>query len=687
MELKIKQIELRNFRIHHHLILDFADGITAICGPNGTGKSAIVEAILVLLNGTGYDPKEKIITLGEAAGYVRGTLEIDGKEAVLKRHLDSSTTHLTYEGKTLKKAGEVAELWDRLFQIDKSLVKNVIVSTQGEITLLFNGPEAAKEALFQKIFMVPATTKIREQIWEYIKTTPPVYNTEDTDSLTTQMQQTELLHKMTQDELNSLKLKPPGAFDELNKKMYDLGQRRDAIATRVLLNSEYNILATEITQLRAQETEAQSIRQALPTTQRVEEGLAAVRHAKTVQERRTILETRIAELVAPTPFDQQGKTALETWESILKTREDEYNGGKFALDTADAKLRELKSSKLSSGVCPTCGTAVSSTLQLITHMEQERGTLNEKLQLLIPGVQEARSAVQSWRTLQTAYQQHIDQKQRLEGQLLAIDATGKFDPEQLELLEKAKAGIADVERQISELAYHLTGKTRRLGEIQAKLDVLPGTAEDNQVTLEHEIQGLKFEVEEYVTKREAYQRLTSELDRHKRQLDYELQRIATNKGQIESNATRESYLQLLQSTYDVLHTSKFPRALIQTYAAMVNDYINQVLESFDFPYQAKVNDSFGIDVFNEEGQLPRVSGGQQVMVGFALRLALHNMFVGGFPFMVIDEGSYGLAGDACTKYFEIIASLKRSKFKQVIVIDHNAELANYVDQTINLTRP
>jgi DNA repair exonuclease SbcCD ATPase subunit len=114
--------------------------------------------------------------------------------------------------------------------------------------------------------------------------------------------------------------------------------------------------------------------------------------------------------------------------------------------------------------------------------------------------------------------------------------------------------------------------------------------------------------------------------------------------------------------------------------------MNEVLASFDFPYTAKVNETFGIDVFNAEGlQLPAISGGQQVMVGFSLRLALHNMFVGAFPFMIIDEGSYGLNNENAKKYFEIIKTLgKSSKFKQVIVIDHHSELSEYVDNTINL---
>jgi DNA repair exonuclease SbcCD ATPase subunit len=61
------------------------------------------------------------------------------------------------------------------------------------------------------------------------------------------------------------------------------------------------------------------------------------------------------------------------------------------------------------------------------------------------------------------------------------------------------------------------------------------------------------------------------------------------------------------------------------------------------------------------------------------------MFVGAFPLMIIDEGSYGLAAENSQKYFNIISELNKSdKFKQVIVIDHHPELSDYVDNTISL---
>ncbi|PNV77182.1 MAG: hypothetical protein C0200_07515, partial [Thermoproteota archaeon] len=43
--MKLISVDLRNFRSHINTKLDFSDGVIAIIGENGAGKSSILEAI------------------------------------------------------------------------------------------------------------------------------------------------------------------------------------------------------------------------------------------------------------------------------------------------------------------------------------------------------------------------------------------------------------------------------------------------------------------------------------------------------------------------------------------------------------------------------------------------------------------------------------------------------------------
>jgi len=102
--MELKKLTLKNFRTHRKLEIDFKSGITGIVGNNGTGKSSIVEAIIFLFTGEGYGFKGDMLSVGEESGYVMGNIMIDGKEAVLERHLDTSKVNFKYDGITYKKS-------------------------------------------------------------------------------------------------------------------------------------------------------------------------------------------------------------------------------------------------------------------------------------------------------------------------------------------------------------------------------------------------------------------------------------------------------------------------------------------------------------------------------------------------------------------------------------------------------
>ena len=46
----IQRIELHNFMSHADSVLELADGLTVLVGPNNSGKSAVVEALRTLCN-------------------------------------------------------------------------------------------------------------------------------------------------------------------------------------------------------------------------------------------------------------------------------------------------------------------------------------------------------------------------------------------------------------------------------------------------------------------------------------------------------------------------------------------------------------------------------------------------------------------------------------------------------------
>jgi exonuclease SbcC len=73
----IRRITLENFMSHAHTVIDLADGLTVLVGPNNCGKSAVIEALRTVCEN---DNGEHLIKHGE--GSCRITIETDDGHAV-----------------------------------------------------------------------------------------------------------------------------------------------------------------------------------------------------------------------------------------------------------------------------------------------------------------------------------------------------------------------------------------------------------------------------------------------------------------------------------------------------------------------------------------------------------------------------------------------------------------------------
>jgi exonuclease SbcC len=681
--MELTKLILKNFRTHRSAAFEFASGVTGIIGGNGSGKSSIVEAIIFLLTGEGYGKtKSDMLTVGQTSGYVIGHLIIDGKEAVLERHVDTAKVNFVYDGKTYKKSSEVNEIWDKLFQIDKNIVQNVIVSNQGEIALLFNGDNATKEKLFQKIFMVPNTTKVRDIIWNnYIKEAPPEYPVKDVVQMTSDIQ---CLEKMI--EMNETALKEMPVDDE----QYNALVTRQAFLKNVEQSSEKQLkLAAEAEKATidaaslAADIESLRNKMQIVSIQDYRECLASQKASKAMHETKQQWLAKKNALTAPEYVKVAGSD-IKLLEQSVANLEAGLKVKRTAVAEFNRKIAEYEKSGLGTGICPTCGTSVDNVVKLIEHLDNERAPIIAAGMEEKEALQKASEKLKSNLAAFTAWEEYDKELAAVDSSLAAYKDVN-FDQEAYDLCDNVVNKYTNWETKLASLNSEYSQAAAIANDKKLESAVLAKYDKD-PLEFEAERKAIQESLAQIQKTREEAKKLEIEVATNNREIKLLKQDLVDNKSYEEKNNKRKEYVHVLKSVYDLFHTGRFPRALIQTYSSTVTEYMNDVLSGFDFPYSAKVNDTFGIDIFNEEGlQLPAISGGQQVMVGFSLRLALHNMFVGAFPFMIIDEGSYGLNNDNAKKYFEVIKTLgKSSKFKQVIVIDHHSELSEYVDNTITL---
>jgi len=681
--MEIAKLILKNFRTHKNAAFDFPTGVTGIIGKNGSGKSSIVEAVIFLLTGEGYGKtKQDMLTVGQTSGYVIGHLIIEGKEAVLERHIDTAKVNFIYDGKTYKKSSEVNDIWNQLFQIDKNIVQNVIVSNQGEIALLFNGDSATKEKLFQKIFMVPNTTKVRDIIWNnYIKDAPPEYPVKDMVVLRSDMQCVEELIRLSTEESNGL-IVDEEVYTSLVSRQAFLKSVEDAEKLTGNIRAALPIAESKLVD--AQDACArydEKLKAIDIATYR--NTLATLKASKPLYDKKLAYAQKKAALVVPKLVFGEKEEALL---AELETKDQGYRvladlKNKQIADI-DLKIRNYHTN-LEGDTCPTCGSSIDPE-KLIAHLTSEKQPLVSSHQELLEEMDLLRVRIGKGRQAKQESDRYKSELAEIDASLDAIKHV-QFDQSEYDLW----AGVVDKYTEL-ELKAKAAAENQKAAENELqrlKLTLAGQPSYDKDIAMyQAEVAEIREKIQAFQTLRENKKNVEVEIATKKQELKMLKQDIEDSNKYIEKNNKRKEYVHVLKSVYDLFHTGRFPRALIQTYSSTVTEYMNDVLQNFEFPYTAQVNETFGIDIYNEEGLLlPSISGGQQVMVGFSLRLALHNMFVGAFPFMVIDEGSYGLNNENAKKYFEIIKTLgKSSKFKQVIVIDHHSELSEYVDNTINL---
>jgi exonuclease SbcC len=686
--MELKKLILKNFRSHKKFEATFEAGISAIVGENGTGKSSLVEAIIFLFTGDGYGSKADMLALGEASGYVLGHLMIDGKEAVLERHLDCSKVVLKYDGVIYKKASEVAELWESLFQIDKNIFKNIVVARQGDIPLLFSGEPAVREKIFQKIFMVPNTTKIRDTIWnKYIKTAPPEYPVADLESLSERLIAAEQELLSVQLELEKI----PNNLDE---------NKASKISRQTYLNScaasenerinITNVIATaelEVTEAEQNISKISSKLQGINISE-ITSFLDVQKANKPHYLKRTQLENTLKGLLSSRVlFSEEQAQLLTQKESDEQEIRVKLGVAQQELINHKKQLQEYASKGLTGqSSCPTCGAPLADLTQYLEH-------LNSKIFEVEQNITQQAKRKQELEIDTTTLRKQKDNAKLIETRIQELEASIEalkdvnYDEGTCAVYDEVVQQYKRLSDEKDQSSDKLAKTTQRVFDLHMKLSLLPrydgakGSIAEELVEVSKQLElltqtaALKLELLQRSTKAET---LREVLQREKKQaVEHKL-----------LNARRKTYVDLLHDVYELMATGQFPRKLIQTYSDTVSEYLDENLRKFNFPYSAKVNESFGITVCDfKNRELPSVSGGQEIMIGIALRLALHNLFGAAFPMMIFDEGSVHLSSESRKSYFDIVRQLKSSSaFKQIIMIDHDEELASVVDHTINLNK-
>jgi exonuclease SbcC len=178
--IKITEIELENFGRHRHIKQKLEGNVVGLTGPNGRGKSTILQGIQFAITGMidHPDPLSKFIRQGNRGGVAKSAtvklaFEVDGRKGVITRKITKTATsrELTLEGLDGPVSADkrVAEIMFQLLEVDKRALGSTVFIRQGAIADMF-GKETDRREFYTRLLMLGHLTKIADVVDGYRKT-------------------------------------------------------------------------------------------------------------------------------------------------------------------------------------------------------------------------------------------------------------------------------------------------------------------------------------------------------------------------------------------------------------------------------------------------------------------------------------------------------------------------------------
>ena len=160
--MKILELELCSIGLHKHLKADLNTPTVGLMGPNGFGKTTVLEFLKFLFTGKMPEgqPQESFVTGWGKEGFPnngtgRAVFIHHGQRGEIFRQVGKTAKRwLTWGNEKYTKAADVERVLDEIFGADREAMAKAIFIPQGEMDKLFFGSTAEREEMFVKIMLL-----------------------------------------------------------------------------------------------------------------------------------------------------------------------------------------------------------------------------------------------------------------------------------------------------------------------------------------------------------------------------------------------------------------------------------------------------------------------------------------------------------------------------------------------------
>lgn len=712
--MKIESIELMNFCQFRHYTAEFGEGLTALLGPNGRGKSNLLGGVRFALTGDNPNPgpiADNICDLSpdSETSYVRLRFSHGPVQATVKRNLRPKNPTAELEihstGERIEGARDVNQRIWQILSISAEVLNEIVVVAQDDIFGFLAKTAAKRAEAFQKLFHTEKAALIYKLIGDQLKTIEIPTTGVDLDELRHTIQVCEQQKRSLAGQLGTM-----NSFAEIQSSR-DLNagiaqQYTQLCGAQQQLETEQGNLQKQQHQLESERTSLQELQANIDTieqakadnttaataAQRILENLPVWRQQ---EERRNSLRQQLQQLDdlltrqradTPQPPEDYIENLQEAQEELTKLQS-QYQWDQNLLASIDGEQ----------ATCPTCATPATTLQPTIEQAKARVPVAQEKITALAQRISRAQ-----------AYHQDVVSHHE------TIRQTEQTRNHTQELFDTAPAPggdtVCDEDQLQRSVTLHTTfdeGLVELRPVLQSKLQEvsrLEGTVAQIQVNIETATQKIaKLPVYTQSQAEEAQRNvgLWEQAAERRRTVEQELavaeNTLRSNETQLQQaervareGALKRTWLNKATAWRDLLHKDAAPRFVAQQNLARLQASVNESLEMFQTDYRVQADEGLSFMAhFSRGSRQPaeRLSEGQKVILALSFRIALNSMFAENIGALYLDEPTAYLDEHHIQGFEPVLHRLKEfstSRGLQVVIITHERGLAPLFDTVVEL---
>ena len=608
--------------------IELESGLTAVLGPNGVGKSTLVNAFFFALTGETLDGAslEDMITWGHPHMIVTLTGDCFQVQRTVRRE-GTTKQVLTADGVDLHKKTEINDWILAHYGLsDSSVFRSVYFAEQFKAISIIEATNSQRLEMLSNVFGLNKFEKCRAVLQQTIS------------SLN--------VASISDDMMQQLQANVESSDTALLESQANLDFCRQNI-----LSEEEQQRLTQVTQSITIER-LEQVQQELATTEQSLQSLESQLQSLPQDVERPDYDGYQQKLRydALLPEYERAKAAYDTLQSNRETSvanvEKLINEMQQKLGALQSRRAEIEGrrSKLENGKCPITGGQPCPDLLSMTNVatiQQELFDVDAKIKTLETNLEQAQQMKQRSLVYERELLTATTELQQITGQLAAVKPYADFDIvlfQQQDQRFQQHQQIAKQREALIQQKLPLMAQKQTLSAIVENASKNPAVPMIEQEAASATLQKHSVAVHNLPVYQNA---VTTAIQTKKAATDA----LEAAQRQNEEALRVQRCKDLLMKTRHVMHRDNAPRLLLDTVRKELNQRTAQYVEAFEFPYTPVwyPDGSFVYNATLQEGiSVKRLSGGQKYVLTIISRCVFADILRSTFPILALDEPTTGL---------------------------------------------